>query len=89
MKISKTVPFGMMAATLVPLLMEKSKLAQKWHVPDKAKLFARKRLMKHKKKYNYSNCKVWFDGCNTCKVMNGGLDLACTRKMCRFASPPE
>jgi len=49
MKISKTVPFGMMAATLVPLLMEKSKLAQKWHVPDKAKLIARKRLMKHQK----------------------------------------
>ena len=35
-----------------------------------------------KKKDDYSNCKVWFDGCNTCRVMKDNK-LACTRKFCK------
>ena len=30
-------------------------------------------------------CKAWFDGCNICQVLKGGLQVACTRKYC----PPE
>ena len=32
-------------------------------------------------KPDYSDCLTWFDGCNNCRVMNGGM-LACTRKFC-------
>ena len=30
-------------------------------------------------------CNAWFDGCNICQVLKGGLQFACTRKYC----PPE
>jgi hypothetical protein len=32
--------------------------------------------------YDFINCKVWFDGCNTCKVHENGLDLSCTKHIC-------
>ena len=28
------------------------------------------------------NCKLWFDGCNTCSVIDGKI-ARCTRKWCR------
>jgi len=29
-----------------------------------------------------ANCKIWFDGCNTCQCLETGKLGACTRKMC-------
>ena len=45
-----------------------------------------------------SNCKVWFDGCNTCTRSKAGEDVACTEMACvdhgislceRYFSPQE
>ena len=36
-----------------------------------------------------TECKVWFDGCNTCHVGESGMPMACTRKMCAPGSLKE
>ena len=60
----------------------------------KAKAYCKKKVEKNNEKplatnHKYSNCRVWFDGCDSRKVINNGTELALPRRACRFASPPK
>jgi len=53
--------------------------------------YCKKKVTKREipKKYDYSNCKVWFDGCNYCSVSPDSKSIHCEQiRACRFASPP-
>ena len=48
--------------------------------------FARKQEDSHKK--IPKNCALWFDGCNTCRINNGRIEM-CTKRMCLRLEEPS